>query len=376
MRRTLGMILVTLGAFCMTLAPLVRFYVADKVVVAPLNQYQKTVLEAPNAQYFDQAAFKTRTNVTLVATNIVRGDVRANNGDDRIAVWDSSTDIRDKERDQQIDLQAFRVAFNRKTGELVNCCAVQVAGDTNVKMSGYGILFPIANVHKRDYPFFDMTTRQIVPVRYDGTEKILGIKTYRFTQQVPLTKTEALDAKIPADMLGMQKTDPAQKVDRYFTAAITQWVDPRTGIPIKTRQNIRNTLATPDGRGSMTVAQADLLTTPASQKALADKSNSTAFKIGAAQGWGPLSLLFGGLSLLLIGTAVGLAGGARGPQEPPAPRRADGKFGDLRTASGAPEDEDLAELPRVSDGRFRDVKEDPPPVRSADGRFNTWNPPS
>jgi hypothetical protein len=369
MRRTLGTILVTLGAFCMTLAPLVRFYVADKVVAAPLNRYQRTVLEAHNAEYFDMAAFKARKNVALVATNIIRGDVRANGGDDRIAVWDSSTDIRDAQRDQQIDLQGFRIAFNRKTGALVNCCGVQVAGDTNVKMSGYGVLFPIADVHKRDYPFFDMTTRQIVPVRFDGTEKISGIETYRFVQQVPLTKSQALDLKVPADMLGMPKTEPAQKVDRYFTAAITQWVDPRTGIPIKTRQNIRSTVSTPDGRGTMVVAQADLLTTPASQKALADMSASEAFRIGLVQGFGPVTLLFGGLTLLLAGTAVGLAGGARGPQEPPAPRRADGKFGDARTASGPPEDEDTVPV-RASDGRFRDVAADPPPVRSPDGRFH------
>lgn len=330
MRRPLGLILIALGAFFLTLAPLVRFYVADKIVRAPLNRYQQTRLEAPNASYFDTASFKARKGVTLVAENTVRGDVRANNGNDDIAVWDSSTEISDKATGKQIEIQGYRIAFDRRTSELVNCCGVHVGGDTSVKMSGYGLLFPLADVHKRDYPFFDMTTRRELPMRFEGEEQVQGIDTYRFVQQVPLTKSAKVDFKVPGGMLGLGKSSKAQKVDRYFTATITEWVDPRTGVPVKHRQNIRSTIQTPDGRGSMTVAAADLVTVDKDQRKLADMADGYALKIAFARIWGPVLAVLVGLVLLGIGVAVGVAAG-RGtpPAAMKAPRRSDGRFGDV-----------------------------------------------
>ncbi|MFI0353872.1 DUF3068 domain-containing protein [Actinomadura sp. 9N407] len=327
MRRPVGLILICLGAFCLTLAPLVRFYVAGQVVKAPLNRYQVTRLEAKNATYFDTATLKTKTGATLQASNTVRGDVRANGGNDRIAVWDSSTNIVDTANpDKPIQLQGYRIAFDRRTSLLTNCCGVNVDGDTQVKMSGYGLLFPLANVHKRDYDFFDMTTKQSVPMRYSGEEKVRGLTAYRFVQQVPNSKTAALDTKLPAKLLGLKASAPDQKVDRYSQATITMWVDPRTGIPVKHRQQIHSTVQTADGKGKMVVASADLNTEAGSIKGLVDMANSNAFKINAVRLHIPLGTVLAGLIMLLVGAFTGLSGGGR-PRTPPAPRRSDGKFG-------------------------------------------------
>ena len=338
MKRPVGLALICLGAFFLTLAPMVRFYVADRLVQAPLNRYNVTRLEARNATYFDQAALKTRTGVTLQATNTVRGDVRANGGDDRIAVWDSSTNIYDTaDPDKPVQIQGYRIAFDRKNSQLTQCCGAHVDGDTSVRMSGYGLLFPIADVRKRDYPFFDMTTRRPVPMRYSGEEEVQGLKTYRFVQQVPDTKISELDVKLPARMLGLPAKTPDQKVDRYSSATITVWVDPRTGIPVKHRQQINSEVRTPDGRGRMTVASADLVTVEASQKALVHMSDGNALKIAMVRVHVPLGAILLGLVLLVTGAVLRLGGGSdrerrNGP--PAAPRRPDGKFGDL--ASNAP----------------------------------------
>ncbi|MFC5744207.1 DUF3068 domain-containing protein [Actinomadura rugatobispora] len=338
MRRPVGLALICLGAFCLTLAPLVRFYMADQMVRAPLNRYQVTRLEARNATYFDQASLKTKTGVTLQASNTVRGDVRANGGDDRIAVWDSSTNIYDTANpDKPVQIQGYRIAFDRASSQLVQCCGAHVDGDGSVKMRGYGLLFPLANVRKRDYPFFDMTTKQAVPMRYSGEEEVRGMRAYRFVQQVPDTKTAALDVKLPARMLGLPAKTPDQKVDRYSSATITVWVDPRTGIPVKHRQTINSTVRTPDQRGRMTVASADLVTMEAFQKSLVDMANSNALKLGMVRSYVPVTAVLLGLALLVAGAIGGLAGGVRerrGGGPVPAPRRSDGKFGD--TASGAP----------------------------------------
>ncbi|WP_176199943.1 DUF3068 domain-containing protein [Actinomadura sp. NAK00032] len=332
MRRPVGLVLIGLGAFFLALAPLIRFYIADQVVVAPLNRYQVTSLESKDATYFDQADLKVKTGVTLLAKNTVRGDVRANEGNDDIAVWDSTTNIYDQAKpDKPVQIQGFRIAFDRRTGVLVNCCGVNVDGDNAVRMSGYGLLFPIANVHKRDYPFFDMTTKQAAPMQFNAVEKVHGLTTYRFTQTIPLTKTAALDTKLPAKMLGLPEDAGNQKVDRYTEAYNTVWVDPRTGIPVKHRKNIRSTVQTADGKGKMIVAQADLISTDKDQKAMVDMANSNALQIDLVRSYLPAAAIFFGLILLFTGGYMGLA--RRDPPPIETPRRADGKFGDMTPAA-------------------------------------------
>ncbi|MFI0404902.1 DUF3068 domain-containing protein [Actinomadura sp. 3N508] len=329
MRRQAGLILIGVGAFFLALAPLVRFYVADRVIVAPPNRYEVTQLESKNSTYFDQAQLKLKTGVTLLAKNTVRGDVRANGNDNDIAVWDSTTNLYDTAvPDKPIEIQSYRIAFDRRTSRLVNCCGSHVDGDGGVRMSGYGLLFPVANVQKRDYPFYDMTTKQTAPMRFNAVEEVHGLTTYRFTQAVPLTKTEAIDVRMPAKMLGLPANAGAQRVDRYAEAYNTVWVDPRTGIPVKHRKNVRSTLRTPDGKGSMIIAQADLITVGKDQRSLVDGANGKALQIDAVRTYIPGAAILLGLALLAAGayTALTRPGGDSPPPAPP--RRPDGKFGD------------------------------------------------
>src|SRR5690606_17025479 len=114
MRRPIGMVLIGLGAFFLTLAPLVRFYVADPVVVAPLDRYLVTLLESKDSTYSDQAKLKTKKGATLKAISTVRGDVRPNEGDDDIAVWDATTNFFDEAKpDNPSQIRAYRVSVDR-----------------------------------------------------------------------------------------------------------------------------------------------------------------------------------------------------------------------------------------------------------------------
>ncbi|MFI0484985.1 DUF3068 domain-containing protein [Actinomadura sp. 9N215] len=301
MRRPVGPVLICLGAFLLTLAPMVRFYVADQVVVAPLDRYEVTRLESKNSTYYDTAQLKLRTGVTLLAETTVRGDVRANGNDDDIAVWDSSTDVYDTaDLDRPIQIQGFRIAFDRRTSLLVNCCGVNVDGD-GVRMSGYGLLFPVANVEKRDYRFYDMATRRPAPMRFDAVDEVHGLTAYRFTQTIPLTRIAAVDVTMPAELLGLPKGAGDQRVDRYTEASNTVWVDPRTGIPVKHRKNIRSTLRTPDGKGSVVVTQADLITVDKDQRGLVDMANGRSLQIDAVRTYVPGAAILIGLLLLLTG---------------------------------------------------------------------------
>lgn len=336
-RRPVGMLLIGLGAFFLALGPLIRLYVADKVVLAPLNRYSVTRLEARNATYFDTSTLKTRTGATLLATTTLRGDVRANNGNDRIAVWDSTTNIVDTaDPDRPLQLQSYRMAFDRRTAELVNCCGANVDGDGGVRMSGYGLLFPLTGVEKVDYPFFDMTTRRLAPMRYDGEDTVHGLNVYRFVQHIPTTKTASLDTELPGRLLGLGEDSPPQKVDRYTQSTNTVWVDPRTGIPVRHRQNVYSTVQTPDGRGRMVAAQADLMTIDRDQKALVDLANTTALKAAAVRRYLPVGSLAVGLGLLATGGWLALTAASRRPAPPPPPRRPDGRFTTKPSAPKAP----------------------------------------
>ncbi|WUI00742.1 DUF3068 domain-containing protein [Spirillospora sp. NBC_00431] len=299
MRQPGGLILIGLGAFFLALAPLVRFYVADRAVTAPLNSHEVTRLESENSTYFDESRLKLKTGVTLLAKTTVHAEA---NGND-IATWDSATHLYEKPApDKPIQIQSHRVAFDRRTGRLVNCCGVNVDGDRTVRMAGYGPLFPIANVQKRDYPSYDLTTKQQAPMRFDGVEKVRGLTTYRFTQTIPLTRTSAFDVKVPAGLLGLPPNAGDQKVDRYTEASNTVWVDPRTGIPVKHRKNVRGTVRTLDGKASMVITQADLITVGADQRRLIDMADDKALQITVVRTYVPGAALLIALILLSVGT--------------------------------------------------------------------------
>jgi hypothetical protein len=335
MRRPVGLVLVGLGAFLLSLAPLVRFYVADQMVRAPRGYYQVTRLEARNATYFDTATLKLKTGATLRATSTVRGDVRAAGGNDDVAVWDNVTTIIDTANPYKpIQMSSYRIAFDRDNAQLVRCCGANVDGDTSVPMTGYGLLFPIANVERRGYPFFDMTTKRAVPMTFQGVERVRGVTAYRFVQNVPTTKIASLDLKLPARLLGLNPRLPDRDVDRYSSAQITVWVDPRTGMPLRHRQVVTSTLQGRDGLGRMTITSADLGTTPESVRSAVKKSNANALRIAAARTYVPVGALSLGLMLLLAGGIVALTAPPSGPPTaPPAPRRADGRYGEPSATS-------------------------------------------
>jgi hypothetical protein len=208
---------------------------------------------------------KVRKNVTLVLTNTTRGDATAS--DDQTAVWDSFTSTLDPDSGTDVTVQGRRFAFDRRSGALVNCCGAAVDQDTKVKQTGLGLLWPVGNVQKRSYPYFDQTTRRAWPMNFDGEEKIMGISTYRFVQTVPESRLGTVPG-IPADLLGLGKRKGNLAVDLFFQATITMWVDPRTGVPVNQEENIRSTARTKGGAGRLTLSAANIKTTPNSQKDL------------------------------------------------------------------------------------------------------------
>jgi hypothetical protein len=309
MQRTIGMLLIGVGAFFVTLSPLVRFYAAHQLLALPIDTYETTRLQAQNGTYFDAGNLKLRQGVTVVAVNTVRGDVRASN--DKVAVWDSFTSTSDATTGTPIDYRQFRQALDRRSSELVTCCGAAIGNDTNVRQTGLGTVWPVADVQKKNYLYFDVATKRALPMNFDGVDSVQGLRTYRFVQHVPDTKIAEV-ADVPGSVLGLGKNSGNVDTDRYYQETKTVWVDPRTGAVVNQEENIRSTLHTKDGVERLTVAAFDLKMIPADQKKLVKLSNDNAKTITVVKTIVPVATLLLGAVLLVAGTFVSLSGGGRG----------------------------------------------------------------
>lgn len=319
MRRKVGLVLVGVGAFLIALAPLLRFYVAQRVFAAPLNIYERTTLRADDATYLDAAAVKVKKGATVVATNTTRGDVHA--GDNRIAVWDSFTSVEDANTKVKIDTQIQRATFDRRTAMMRNGRGAQVNNDPNVRQTGVGLFWPVG-VKKQTYPYFDTATKRTWPMTFAGEDRTDGIRTYRFVQTIPPTVTDTIKPGVPISLLGLSAAQAAKipgydkktgvvPASRVYKATTTAWVDPRTGAPVNQDQKVVTTLRTNDGVDRLVVGDMDLKMTPDSVRHLVHRSDGNAAYVGLVR----TGLPYGGgaIGIVLLVTGLGLMVSARNP---------------------------------------------------------------
>ena len=288
-----------LGALLMVFGVLLRYYAAPRLISAPPGFNITISLVAPRASYFDEAALTTQRNATLTFNETIRGDPGASTG--TIAVWDQFTVLEDLKRNVQLIATYQRSAFNRRTGELTNCCGASVNDDTQVRQNGIGVAFWPIGTQKTTYQVYDTNTERAWPAAYSGTGVVQGLLTYRFTQRIPVTVVQQMPG-VPTSLLGLPGPSRNVVADRTFQATNTFWVDPRTGVPVKAEERILSVLQGPGGQGRLMVADADLTMTPDSQRALAAVARQNAASITTLRQTGPLGGLILGFLLVLAGT--------------------------------------------------------------------------
>lgn len=303
MRRGVGLVLIALGAFLITLAPLARFWIAGQLAAFPLDQYSQATLEAQNAKYFSQSRVRMMDNVTIRATNTIRGDVTAGNNDR--AVWDQYTWVEDATNNLPVQQSFRRVAFDRRTGRIVNCCDEKLDTDTSVRQSGWAFVFPMGT-KKQDYPFYDTGIRQTVPMRFVGEEKLRGLDVYRFEQRVPPTRVETRE--VPGSLVG-EPDKPSVQADMYTEAVRTYWVEPTVGSPVNINDSRKQTFRV-NGVERATVFLADLKFTEQTLSNSMKTAEDGKAQIKLIREQVPLGALAGGVVLVAIG-GVMLATGRR-----------------------------------------------------------------
>ena len=163
MRRVAGLVLSALGAFLIVLALLTRFVVVGEAVKFPLNEKSISTLTASNASYFSPSKLHELTGATLQDTVTVEGDNAS--GNTSRAVWNEFSYVYDKTNRLTYNYFTQRLPFDRRTGELINCCGAAIGTNSSVHLSGLGFVWPIG-AQKQTYQYFDTTLLKPQPAVY------------------------------------------------------------------------------------------------------------------------------------------------------------------------------------------------------------------
>jgi hypothetical protein len=273
MRRWLGPVLLGLGVFLLVTAGMMRFYVADRLVVTPIDQYAQTTAVGPG-RWLDGASGTEQTG-DLTAIRTLKADVPASSED--VAVWDVSV-VLQTGTGTMVRTTVDRVAADRKTAESVNCCGEASDGEPT-RHSGVSYKFPFGT-EKRDYTMWEPNSRQAYPAKFIAEEKVQDLTTYKFIQQVPQQELQRSGATV------------------IFETVRTVWVEPRSGVIVKGNEQASSNLGTASGP---TIVEFDVTFDEDTQKSQAKLARDAIDSIRWVTQLIPLLALILGLILLLAG---------------------------------------------------------------------------
>jgi len=301
MRRVAGLVLSALGTFLIVLALLIRFVVASEAVKFPLNENTVTTLIAHNASYFSPAKVAEVHGATLETTLTTQGDNAA--GSSGTAVWNQFSYVYDQTNDLTVSYSTERLAFDRKSGVLENCCGAAIGTNTTVHMSGQGYLWPFST-QKKTYQIFDTTLLKPVPTVYSGTATVDGEATYKFVETV--TAQQVGTQTLPGALVG--ESAASVTLPEYDSSTTTEYVDPITGAPVKGVSHQDLYLQNSAGAPVLTLLDANFTTTPATVAATVNTAKTDDNRIDLVHSVLPLILGIVGVILLAIGVLLVLAG--------------------------------------------------------------------
>jgi hypothetical protein len=306
LRRRVGLVLAWLGAFLFATGIMLRAYVYHHVAVLPVDAYTVTTLHATGVTYFDPAKVATRTGLHVTATSTLRGDPLGAQGD--TAVYDTFLAVKAADG-SPIEFVQTRLALNRHTGLLVNCCGANVAGNTHLNESGLGFKFPFF-AQKTTYEVFDSDVRRPVPAAYAGQETIDGMQVYKYVQV--LARSQIGSRLVPQSIMGLPSRPVQIPVRSLEATTMTFWVNPVIGAPVKVEQNTRQYLQTRDGKHTRLVFAADFKQNPADVAAAVDRYRGQSSQLALVHGGLPVGCLAAGAVFTAAGIAAAWGGRRRG----------------------------------------------------------------
>jgi len=316
MRKIVGLVFLALGVALIALAIALPSYVYPRIAKAPENPNQYIVAKGSGitvllAQSISDGGIRVLDNQDVTVTRRVVGEIRPDapraEGDNRFYRLAFSTVV----ANQPNGLLSAYVeggSFNQVTGMSNNCCGDYLSTDPTdpvgepIRHEGIQFKFPF-ETQKKNYPFWDVNVKKQVTAKFDGTETIKGLETYRFVQ--PISDVVISQDEVPGSL--MQLPDqPSVKADRLYSTTRTLWIEPHTGAIIKGSETVNQRLVF---NGKQTpVIQGTITYDDATVKTNVDKYASAATGLWFVKTAGPLAcwilgpiLLLAGLALLLLG---------------------------------------------------------------------------
>lgn len=319
MRRWFGVGLLLAGGLVLVVGPAADGYLYDRLARVPLDQDSETSSYGPDATFSYPRSGQLVTGSDLESHRTTLAQVEASREaseqlDRDVAVWLTQTrtdvpeyfsgDLSITDPEDQAPLSATRdlVAFDRHTGEVVDCCGaytlsgepgadkIVMDGSEDTTFDGLYFKFPF-DTQQRDYDFWDGTVQQALPAAYEGTEEIDGLEVFRFVQTIGPTPVPGVEG-------------------REYSSTRTLWVEPETGVIIDAQEE---QLATQQQRGEeepRTVTDVTIGYDDETVQANVDDYRSTARLLGIVRTQGAAIGVVAGALLLLVGIAL-LVGDAR-----------------------------------------------------------------
>lgn len=226
-------IIMGVGAFILTMGLLFRFYAYPNLAVVPTDQNTTSVIQDPDATFFDADNVKPGSGELTTTARII-GDPEASEAASEetgrdVAVWNMGQ-VSDNNGDNMPMAGSTSVmVFDRHTGEAINCCGESENGE-EVEREGLLVKFPFSTEAVDTYEWWDATVGKAFPVTYEGEETLQGMDLYKFTSEVPLTRYTTME--LPGALFGKAPSSPAVEADRFYSNKRTFWVDPVTGVII------------------------------------------------------------------------------------------------------------------------------------------------
>jgi DUF3068 family protein len=248
MRKIVGLVLLGLGVFLIALATALPTFVYPRVAKAPADPDQYVVATGEGltvllAQSLTDGGVRVLTNQSVTVTRRVRGEVRPDakraEGDNVFYRLAFRTEVANQ-KNGLLNAYVEGGSFDGRTGLSNNCCGDYVSQDPTdvvgepIRHEGIQFKFPF-DTRKKSYPFWDVNVKQAMTAKFDGTEQVKGLTTYRFVQ--PIKDIVISRTKVPGSLLGLP-AQPSVTADRVYSTTRTLWVEPYTGAIIKGSEKV------------------------------------------------------------------------------------------------------------------------------------------
>jgi hypothetical protein len=304
--RRLTRLALALGVLLLVAAPVMRFWVTPVLAQSPVvpggDGFLTHASTGTITTLFDleTAESEAAEPIPVSRTESTRGDAAAAEqaaAAGANAAVTNTTDRTVTEDGRLIAESDYRLAADRNTQALVDCCGVQVGGVT-VTMAGSGSPLRLPwFTPEQAYPYFDLTLLAPAEMSFIGQEEVGGMTAMKFQQAASPTPIGTVQA--PGVLVGSRL--PTVPLIRTHVVNRTIWADPTTGIILRKVERIREALRDSSGKDIVTLLAMTTSSTPETvdvQVALARQEGRPVLWVHS---YGPMLAVALGVVLLVIG---------------------------------------------------------------------------